>query len=341
MGGIGGSIDRALAGAQRNGRSAAAKTNLRRLMVPGLATWDPAANAAKRLVAQEAELSAATAPRSPAGQRAGRSAAAHPRSRRYAGGGARGAAAAPADLGWLEAQKDALKLRDDVLKEAANGRAAASEKDLVRRGERLKMALDLSADPDFAAVLTPAKDYLAACEKAEKAAKSRARRIQAVSYVLLARRHRRALAGVIEKEWIGGAIHWFLDRPALYGRQCHAACAERRGGARGEIGETFRECAKNCPEMVVIPAGTFIMGSPDGGEPVIGLDGKPKPGAAAAAEEGRGPDEGPQHEVRIGHAFAAGKYAVTFDEWDECVKFGPFRPSQIRVTVAVAIRSST
>ena len=25
---------------------------------------------------------------------------------------------------------------------------------------------------------------------------------------------------------------------------------------------SFRECAKNCPEMIVIPAGEFMMGSP-------------------------------------------------------------------------------
>ncbi len=52
-----------------------------------------------------------------------------------------------------------------------------------------------------------------------------------------------------------------------------------------------------CPEMVVIPAGEFLMGSPD-------------------TEEGRGINEGPQHEVTIGYRFALGRYAVTFDEYD-------------------------
>jgi formylglycine-generating enzyme required for sulfatase activity len=74
--------------------------------------------------------------------------------------------------------------------------------------------------------------------------------------------------------------------------------------------------------MVVIPAGTFIMGSPDGETPVIGLDGKPKSRAPAAKEDGRSDDEGPQHEVKIGYPFAAGKFAVTFDDWDECVSLG-------------------
>ena len=68
------------------------------------------------------------------------------------------------------------------------------------------------------------------------------------------------------------------------------------------VGEVFRDCDV-CPPMVVVPPGTFMMGSPD-------------------TEEGRDGDEGPQHEVTIGYAFAAGVYEVTFDEWDACVQGG-------------------
>ena len=31
-------------------------------------------------------------------------------------------------------------------------------------------------------------------------------------------------------------------------------------------GQAFRECAKDCPEMVVVPAGEFMMGSPADGK---------------------------------------------------------------------------
>lgn len=65
-------------------------------------------------------------------------------------------------------------------------------------------------------------------------------------------------------------------------------------------GTTFRDC-EGCPEMVVIPAGTFTMGSP-------------------ASEPQRDNDEGPQHQVTISRPFAAGKYEVTFDDWDACVR---------------------
>lgn len=64
----------------------------------------------------------------------------------------------------------------------------------------------------------------------------------------------------------------------------------------------FRECAQ-CPEMVVVPSGSFMMGSPEG-------------------EAGRDSNEGPQRRVTIGQAFAVGKYEVTFGEWEACVLDG-------------------
>ncbi|MGB6537669.1 MAG: formylglycine-generating enzyme family protein, partial [Xanthobacteraceae bacterium] len=67
-------------------------------------------------------------------------------------------------------------------------------------------------------------------------------------------------------------------------------------------GDSFRECT-TCPEMVVLPAGSFVMGSP-------------------ALEYGRGSREGPQHTVTFAHTFAVGRFAVRFDEWDACVAAG-------------------
>jgi formylglycine-generating enzyme required for sulfatase activity len=63
--------------------------------------------------------------------------------------------------------------------------------------------------------------------------------------------------------------------------------------------DTFRECA-TCPEMVVVPAGAFTMGSPE-------------------SEPGRYKDEGPQHQVTIARQFAVGQLELTFDEWGACV----------------------
>lgn len=64
-------------------------------------------------------------------------------------------------------------------------------------------------------------------------------------------------------------------------------------------GDEFKDCDE-CPLMVVVPAGEFLMGSPE-------------------SEEGRKADEGPQRKVTISRAFAVGKFEVTFSEWDACV----------------------
>ena len=80
----------------------------------------------------------------------------------------------------------------------------------------------------------------------------------------------------------------------------------------GVPGATLRDCDE-CPELVVVPAGSFMMGSP-------------------SSEEGRDDDEGPPHRVTIGAPFAVGIYEVTFAEWGACVRAGGcggYRPSDL------------
>jgi formylglycine-generating enzyme required for sulfatase activity len=69
-----------------------------------------------------------------------------------------------------------------------------------------------------------------------------------------------------------------------------------------KAGDTFKEC-EDCPEMVVVPNGTFIMGSPPG-------------------EPGREQFEGPQQKIVIDRMFAAGRTEVSFTEWDACLADG-------------------
>ncbi len=69
----------------------------------------------------------------------------------------------------------------------------------------------------------------------------------------------------------------------------------------GRSGKTFKEC-EVCPEMVVIPPGTFIMGSPE-------------------TETYREEDEG-RHRVTIAYAFAVSKAPITWDQWEACVHDG-------------------
>ena len=65
-------------------------------------------------------------------------------------------------------------------------------------------------------------------------------------------------------------------------------------------GSVFKDCVE-CPDMVVVPAGGYEMGSPE-------------------SENSRQSTEGPQHWVDIVERFAVGVYEVTFAEWDACVR---------------------
>ena len=63
--------------------------------------------------------------------------------------------------------------------------------------------------------------------------------------------------------------------------------------------DVFKEC-DNCPEMVVVPRGSFTMGSP-----------QDEPGR----DKERDKDESPQHVVKIDRPFAAGRVHVTVDQF--------------------------
>jgi formylglycine-generating enzyme required for sulfatase activity len=66
-------------------------------------------------------------------------------------------------------------------------------------------------------------------------------------------------------------------------------------------GGAFKEC-RNCPEMVVLPAGTFMMG--------------------AAPTESHYRDIEKQHRVTIAKPFAISRTEVTWDQWEACVRDG-------------------
>ena len=72
-----------------------------------------------------------------------------------------------------------------------------------------------------------------------------------------------------------------------------------RQALEGIVGSVFRDCP-HCPEVVVVPPGSFRMGGPLG-------------------ETGRQDNEGPQHWVEIRQAFAVGVYEVTRREYSRFV----------------------
>ena len=81
---------------------------------------------------------------------------------------------------------------------------------------------------------------------------------------------------------------------ALAGAGLAASCARAADRLPGEV---FRDCDA-CDEMVVVPAGDFVMGSR---------------GKAS---------ESPPHKVTLKKPFAIGRREVTFAEWDRCVAAG-------------------
>jgi formylglycine-generating enzyme required for sulfatase activity len=89
-----------------------------------------------------------------------------------------------------------------------------------------------------------------------------------------------------------GAVRWWysrvLVRPNLLNVATELALKPT---------ESFKECA-DCPEMIVVPAGSFMMGS------------------------GNQPSEEPQHEVTIAKPFAVSKFEQTFTDWDACADYG-------------------
>jgi len=64
--------------------------------------------------------------------------------------------------------------------------------------------------------------------------------------------------------------------------------------------DIFNECAQ-CPQMVVLPVGEFMMGSNES------------------------EDEKPIHRVVIKKQFAVSRYELTFDDWDICIAHGVCR----------------
>lgn len=78
-----------------------------------------------------------------------------------------------------------------------------------------------------------------------------------------------------------------------------AACNRSSPSVR-RAGASFHDCI-DCPTMIVIPAGQFLMGSP-------------------LSEVGRFDDEGPQHTVTISRAFAVSRTPTTRAQYEQFVR---------------------
>jgi formylglycine-generating enzyme required for sulfatase activity len=86
--------------------------------------------------------------------------------------------------------------------------------------------------------------------------------------------------------------------------QAHPVVVLGADAAKLPQGAVFRDCADRCPEMVVIHAGYYFMGSSDAARNAEARD-------APAFQD----DQGPVHEVFVAHRFALSRFDVTREEY--------------------------
>lgn len=91
-----------------------------------------------------------------------------------------------------------------------------------------------------------------------------------------------------------------MKAPMLYLLACLSLAQHAEATEMPEPGSVFKDCP-NCPEMVVLPAGSYIMGTPED-------------------EFGRQADEGPLHKVTFARPFAISRFQVTAGELDAYIK---------------------
>ena len=202
---------------------------------------------------------------------------------------------------WLEPERARLEaLRALGVAAAAWTRKNRRAEFLTHFGQRLKDASALEKHPRYGPQLGPLdRAYLAMSRKAERKAAGRRRSLQALAFISVV-----AMVGVgaaymnreaLEPVWAKYTKYWGKA-------QKPEALAVMKAKA------TFQDCADgsaDCPVMVVIAGGSFMMGS-------------------ANEDSSRDRDERPQHRVTVPR-FAASETEITFDDWEQCAATGGCR----------------
>jgi formylglycine-generating enzyme required for sulfatase activity len=189
--------------------------------------------------------------------------------------------------GWVAAEREFLAWRNGL--EAAH--RAFGNAETKDKNDALLMGFALTQAQRW---LANRKDDIQSADQAFiTESRSAARR----------RKHRaQALVGALALAMIVGAVAWWNQdrlKQEIYALANVRALSTAQEAAL-KPGDPFKEC-RDCPEMIVVPGGRFVMGSPEG--------------------EGMY-EEHPQHEVRIPKPFAVAKFELTFDEWDACAAHG-------------------
>ena len=230
---------------------------------------------------------------------------------------------------WLAERKDGIPKADRDFIALSGSELVAAERafrtwrsgcDRARDIWAKKAGRDKSAALLTGSALTEARDWLAKrsedieeatrtfIDESRKADQRRKRQVQALIGVMVA-----AIVLVTaawQRDWLEQETHavasWLKERiyAPIYAMRNATPLDAAQESALKPGDALPREC-RDCPEMTVVPAGHFLMGSP----------------------KDQGDDrEHPQHEVTIARPFAVAKFALTFDEWDACAANGPCNP---------------
>ena len=142
----------------------------------------------------------------------------------------------------------------------------------------------------------PDREFIARSIARENMVQAGARRVRRAIYGLVAVVIL-GLIGVIYQTYI--TAEWRYATVTLPYRYTHVRGHVLSAAKEQALkpGDSFKECAQECPEMIVVPAGSFTMG-----------------GTNAAQQ--------PRHGVTIAKPFAVAKYELTFADWDACVAGG-------------------
>ncbi|HEX4196817.1 MAG TPA: SUMF1/EgtB/PvdO family nonheme iron enzyme [Caulobacteraceae bacterium] len=209
----------------------------------------------------------------------------------------------PRFANWLAKERACLETLRSLEAAALNWRRKArSRADLVHRGKRLAEAKALRRLASYRALVSANPDstaYLEACEKIQVrnrlvtgagAASIALVAASVISIPTILNQIAHAQVLRLHNESVARAQHFVPTSPIL---------TNGAGAVRLRPGAVFRDC-RDCPEMVVLPAGRFSMGSPDN-------------------QAMHTPDESPAHPVTV-ESLAMGRFDITFDDWAACVR---------------------
>ena len=205
---------------------------------------------------------------------------------------------------WIGEEREFLAWRSS-LEAARHGwqsAPASLKNDALLMGFALTQALNWDAKR-AADIPGAERAFIRASHSAERKRKSRALAVVMLLAVAVAA----SLLGWLNNAYLARQWRWYTVTLPFWWTHVRPNVLTAAKEQALEPGDVFKECIADCPEMIVVPAGYYTMGSPE-------------------TEDSHQAGESPQHRVTIGKPFAVSKYELTFANWDSCAAYGDCDP---------------